>query len=196
MILLQRPSSKDILQGVIVVLWWEFTGCVLPLSLSIYIYIDRVESKSNLSDGPSRFDCLLLERLGSTPTPALIPPELLDQDPLSWFSPWQRPVCSHLLVDQWEGPLIPSDKALAWAICLWEWFPPNASWGLWGNPYPRRVGLHWTEVLPQFLHSSVQRKLWECDQKGHAHSHSVSHQLVFVRVGNKKRESAALLALR
>ena len=55
-------------------------------SIPVDIYIDRVESKSNLSDGPSRFDCLLLERLGSTPTPALIPPELLE-DPLSWFSP-------------------------------------------------------------------------------------------------------------
>lgn len=50
------------------------------------IYIDRVESKSNLSDGPSRFDFELLNRLGSQQVAPGIPEHLLLSNISSWFS--------------------------------------------------------------------------------------------------------------
>lgn len=46
-------------------------------SYKVSIYIDRVESKSNLSDGPSRFDHELLFRLGSGRVTPRIPQTLL-----------------------------------------------------------------------------------------------------------------------
>lgn len=65
-------------------IYW-LQASVVPVDL----YIDRVESKSNLSDGPSRFDCGLLERLGSKPVTPLIPPELENPNPLTWLTPGQ-----------------------------------------------------------------------------------------------------------
>ena len=51
------------------------------------IYIDRVESKSNLSDGPSRFDQTLLERLGSLEVTPCIPSQLSLDSISQWFQP-------------------------------------------------------------------------------------------------------------
>ena len=50
-------------------------------------YIDRVESKSNLADGPSRFDCDLLQKLGSTEVQPIIPPDLDPAVLNTWFHP-------------------------------------------------------------------------------------------------------------
>ena len=55
--------------------------------IPVDIYIDRVESKSNLSDEPSRFSDTLLLSLGSTPVTPIIPPELHTESPLAWFNP-------------------------------------------------------------------------------------------------------------
>ena len=54
-------------------------------------YIDRVESKSNLSDGPSRFDTDLLSRLGSQAVTPCVPPSLEPGAEASWFCPDVRP---------------------------------------------------------------------------------------------------------
>lgn len=51
----------------------------------VSIYIDRVESKSNLSDGPSRFDNTLLARLGSLEVQPQFPPGFLLDSVSSWF---------------------------------------------------------------------------------------------------------------
>ena len=51
----------------------------------VSIYIDRVESKSNLSDGPSRFDHELLRRLGSEQVNPSIPSNLFLSKISSWF---------------------------------------------------------------------------------------------------------------
>ena len=51
------------------------------------IYIDRVESKSNLSDGPSRFDQTLLERLDSLEVQPCIPSQLSLDSISQWFQP-------------------------------------------------------------------------------------------------------------
>ena len=48
-------------------------------------YIDSVESKSNLSDGPSRFDSVLLERLGSEPAIPAVPDMLTLTNVHDWF---------------------------------------------------------------------------------------------------------------
>ena len=48
-------------------------------------YIDRVESKSNLADGPSRFDDTLLITLDSTPVKPQIPQAVLQSSVSSWF---------------------------------------------------------------------------------------------------------------
>ena len=53
----------------------------------VAIYIDRVESKSNLSDGPSRFDCDLLVRLGSVPVEPVVPGDLALETVHTWFQP-------------------------------------------------------------------------------------------------------------
>ena len=55
--------------------------------IPVDIYIDRVESKSNLSDEPSRFSDTLLLSLGSTPVTPVIPSELHTESPLAWFAP-------------------------------------------------------------------------------------------------------------
>lgn len=68
-------------------------------------YIDRVESKSNLSDGPSRFDCELLHRLGSQEVTPQIPGDL-DPEALHGFTPallTQR----RLLVTEWTIASVP-----------------------------------------------------------------------------------------
>ena len=51
----------------------------------VSIYIDRVESKSNLSDGPSRFDNELLTRLGSLEVKPILPPNFFLDSVSSWF---------------------------------------------------------------------------------------------------------------
>ena len=51
----------------------------------VSIYIDRVESKSNLSDGPSRFDNELLTRLGSLEVKPILPPSFFLDSISSWF---------------------------------------------------------------------------------------------------------------
>ena len=50
------------------------------------IYIDRVESKSNLSDGPSRLDFALLDSLGSIPVSPIVPDFLTSDEPSRWLS--------------------------------------------------------------------------------------------------------------
>ena len=55
--------------------------------IPVDIYIDRVESKSNLSDEPSRFSDTLLLSLGSKAITPIVPPELHTESPLAWFSP-------------------------------------------------------------------------------------------------------------
>ena len=50
------------------------------------IYIDRVESKSNLSDGPSRLEFHALHALGSVEVSPVIPPFLSSAAPSRWFS--------------------------------------------------------------------------------------------------------------
>lgn len=50
------------------------------------IYIDRVESKSNLSDGPSRLDFAILASLGSIPVSPIIPDFLTSDEPSRWLS--------------------------------------------------------------------------------------------------------------
>ena len=50
------------------------------------IYIDRVESKSNLSDGPSRLDFAILASLGSIPVSPIIPDFLTSDDSSRWLS--------------------------------------------------------------------------------------------------------------
>ena len=66
----------------------------------VSIYIDRVESKSNLSDGPSRFDHELLRRLGSEQVEPSIPSNLFLSKISSWF---ETPFPA-------EGPNSPSHK--------------------------------------------------------------------------------------
>ena len=50
------------------------------------IYIDRVESKSNLSDGPSRLDFSILTSLGSISVSPIIPHFLTSDEPSRWLS--------------------------------------------------------------------------------------------------------------
>ena len=60
----------------------------------VSIYIDRVESKSNLSDGPSRFDNELLTRLGSLEVKPILPPNFFLDSVSSWFqlpATWNQP---------------------------------------------------------------------------------------------------------
>jgi hypothetical protein len=57
--------------------------------LKCFIYIDRVESKSNISDGPSRLDFTELEGLGAKWTPpneALFSEAPPGEDPFRWFT--------------------------------------------------------------------------------------------------------------
>ena len=62
------------------------TFWLLAAALRASIYIDRVESKSNLSDGPSRFDFSLIQSLGGKWEPpnlsSLTSPSI---DPSTWF---------------------------------------------------------------------------------------------------------------
>ena len=48
-------------------------------------YIDRVESKSNLADGPSRFDDTILIQLQSKPVQPQIPQAVMESSVSSWF---------------------------------------------------------------------------------------------------------------
>ena len=48
-------------------------------------YIDRVESKSNLADGPSRFDDTILIQLKSKPVQPQIPQAVMESSVSSWF---------------------------------------------------------------------------------------------------------------
>ncbi len=51
------------------------------------LYVDRVESKSNISDGPSRFDFSLMNYLQATRVDPLIPASLQSHSVSSWFEP-------------------------------------------------------------------------------------------------------------
>ena len=51
------------------------------------LYVDRVESKSNISDGPSRFDSSLMSYLKATPIEPIIPEALREHSISSWFEP-------------------------------------------------------------------------------------------------------------
>ena len=56
--------------------------------LQLHAWIERVESKSNLSDGASRFDTALVEALGSVftePSTTLLSVTPC-RDPLQWFN--------------------------------------------------------------------------------------------------------------
>ena len=71
-------------------------------------------------------------------------------------------------------------------------FPPW-SWDSGGTHIPGELGD--CIGLRSYHSSCIPRCRENCEnaiKKGHAHSHSVSHQLVFVRVGNKKRENQPL----
>ena len=50
------------------------------------LYVDRVESKSNLSDGPSRLEFHTLRALGSASVSPVIPSFLTSDSPSRWFS--------------------------------------------------------------------------------------------------------------
>ena len=59
---------------------------LMACSLELNIYVDRVESKSNPSDGPSRLDCSFLTSIGSRWTnPQADPLENPQIDPAQWF---------------------------------------------------------------------------------------------------------------
>ena len=59
---------------------------LMACSLELNVYVDRVESKSNPSDGPSRLDCSTLTSMGSIWTdPHPDPLEAPQIDPAHWF---------------------------------------------------------------------------------------------------------------
>ena len=81
---LVRGYSPKVDSSELVGVYW-----LMAASSKVSIYIDRVESKSNLSDGPSRFDNSLLDRLGSLEVTPVIPQQIFLDSISSWFQPLQ-----------------------------------------------------------------------------------------------------------
>ena len=78
---LSKGYSAQVDSAAIVGHFW-----LLAASLKLDVYIDRVESKSNIADGPSRNEFALVELLGAEWTPPvdtqLVSPSI---HPDAWF---------------------------------------------------------------------------------------------------------------